>query len=86
MLVNDGVRSLAKSELAYTQLGGLWYQINAASLNLAQAGIQRSLHPVLWDPIAISILQVPVFALFGLLGLVMIYLGRKRHFSPAYYS
>jgi hypothetical protein len=45
--------------------GALWYQLDVSSLNLIQAITQRYLHPALWDPIIVTILQWPAWSLLG---------------------
>lgn len=79
-LTIDGTKSLASGEGQWiaTPLGEHWFKINAASLNASQAAIERHVHPWLWDPGIISLLQVPSFIFFGVLGLILFWLGRKR--------
>ena len=59
-------------------LGALWYSLNPASLNLVQAVVERYIWEPLWDPILLSVLQVPAALVFGVLGLVLIGLGFLR--------
>ena len=73
--VADGARSIAAGTLVTTALGKTWYSISPATLNLAQAGVERHVSPFLWDPVILSILQLPTWlpllvlgALFGLVG------------------
>ena len=49
-------------------LGRLWFQLDRASLNLAQAAIQRHVTPSLWDPVLVSVLRSPTWAAFAVLG------------------
>lgn len=77
-LVLDGVRSLAANEIVMKSLGATWFELDNASLNLAQAVIQRNVHPLLWDPVMQSILMMPAWLVAALIGLLFIYLGRKR--------
>ena len=51
--------------------GELWFRLHAYSLNLSQAVIQRYLHPSLWDPLLISALQWPTWALLGIPGVLL---------------
>ena len=55
---------------AVTALGKLWFSLHSSSLNGLQAGIQRFVSPYLWDPMISSVLQMPVWATFGALGLL----------------
>ena len=59
-------------------LGELWYGIDAASLNAAQAGIQRYVAPWLWEPGIVTILRWPGWLVFGVPGILAAILCRKR--------
>lgn len=56
-----------RDEVVITNLGEIWYAISPETLNLAQAGIQRGLHPAIWDPGVRLFLLLP-----GLLGFLII--------------
>jgi len=78
-LVYDGTRILADDgRLVFTSLGEHWYSIDPASLNTAQAGIERHVAPFLWDPIISTILLTPAWIVAGILG-ALIYLLGYRH-------
>ncbi|MGI9504925.1 MAG: hypothetical protein ACR2RE_17915 [Geminicoccaceae bacterium] len=51
--------------------GELWFKLNPYSLNLSQAVTQRYLHPGLWDPVIISVLQWPAWSLLGAPGAIL---------------
>ena len=74
----DVVDALAGGSFRMTALGSLWYGLDPGSLNLAQAVTQRYIHPALWDPVAITLLQWPATAVFAALGMVLLLLFRKR--------
>jgi len=59
-------------------LGELWYKIHAASLNGAQAGIQRYISPFLWEPVITTILLWPGWAVFGVPGAALTWVCRAR--------
>ncbi len=77
-LVLDGVRSLAADELVIKSLGATWFELDNASLNLAQAVIQRNVHPLVWDPVMQWILMLPAWLVAAAIGLALIFIGRKR--------
>ncbi len=56
----DGARIFASSSFVFTPLGETWFKIDQAlgtlTLNTLQALIQRYVHPVLWDPVFVTIL------------------------------
>ena len=41
--------------------GAVWYQEHSDTLNLSQAVTQRYILPFLWDPIAVTVLNWPVW-------------------------
>ena len=77
-LVIDVTRTLAADALVMTRLGEHWFQFHAESLNASQAGIQRHVHPALWDPVIVWLLQTPTWLVFALLGLLLFWIGRRR--------
>ena len=85
-LTIDGTKSLASGEGQWvlTPLGEHWFNLHAASLNTLQAAIERNVSPILWDPVVVSLLQVPTWVFFGVLGLLMYWLGRHRHHLDVY--
>ncbi|WP_136657829.1 hypothetical protein [Nitratireductor sp. XY-223] len=80
--VVDTIRSVAASEVVITPLGASWYSISPDTLNLAQAVIQRNLHPYIWDPVVQWILLQPTWAVFIVLALFF-YLIAWRKPRPA---
>ena len=70
----------------FEQAGGeYWFTVDSESLNLAQAVIQRYLHPAVWDPFLVNILLWPlagslglIMAVFAVPGVLMVTLFRRR--------
>jgi hypothetical protein len=59
-------------------LGQLWFDLDRSSLNLAQAVVQRYIHPFLWDPIIVTVLLWWAFAVLMVLGLLILSLSGRR--------
>lgn len=62
-------------------LGELWFKLDAGSLNLVQAVIERYIWPPLWEFVASPILRTPAvvaFAAPAALFLVLCFLRRLR--------
>jgi ABC-type Fe3+ transport system permease subunit len=78
VLVRDVLVWIDTKQWAPIALGQLWYQLNRSSLNLAQAVIQRYIHPFLWDPIIVTILLSWAFAVLMILGVLLLAVFRKR--------
>ena len=75
----------ATSGMALTQpLGQIWFTLDASSLNLAQATIERGIWPPLWQSGVLPLLQQPgLYVALGALGVAVVLLllargGRKR--------
>ena len=63
--------SLERSGYRVIAAGELWFRLHPYSLNLSQAVVQRYIHPGLWDPLIVSILQWPFWSIFGAPGAVL---------------
>jgi hypothetical protein len=72
-VANDGWKMIA--------LGELWFTLDAQSLSVSQAGIQRYVAPWLWEPVITTILLWPGWAVFGVPALLLLWFGRKRSSS-----
>jgi len=55
----------------------LWYTLSPGSLSIVQIRMEN-LIPILWDPVLISIMVLPAWAIFGIPGCIMIALFRPR--------
>lgn len=75
--VMDGARSLADQHLALTPMGAALGRVFPTKMaNLPT--LARKLHPLLWDPVLLSILYVPAFLDLAVLGLVVMVISRPR--------
>ena len=79
--VAEIVRSLEAGGWMPLAAGYVWYDLDRGSLNLVQAVTQRYLLPELWDPVAVTLLQLPLWLLLAVPGLLLWLLGRRRQ-SP----
>lgn len=76
--VMDITKSIAASKLVFTPLFEAWTRIGEASLKAAQASVEAYIHPLLWDPVLVWILQWPSWLIFAILAFVFLALGRRR--------
>jgi hypothetical protein len=70
--------SAAKGALAMTSLGEHWSALAPATLNAAQGAAARYLHPAVWQMLIQKLLLLPTSVVFGVLGLLLAYAGRRR--------
>lgn len=60
-------------------LGQQWVEFfGFSSLQSIQVGLERYVHPFLWNPIMQSVFEAPAWLPFIVLGLVIILLARRR--------
>jgi hypothetical protein len=78
LVVYDGTKSIAANGLHFTSVRMLWELVNAASLAKLQPLISPYAHGFLWDPVMLGVLAAPSWCLLGVLGIVLILLGRKK--------
>ena len=77
-LVIDGTKSIAAGVLTVTELGRYWNDIHSTSLQLLQPAIERHVAQWLWNPVVLNIITAPAWLVLGILGAVLMLIGRKR--------
>lgn len=75
-VVVDGTRSIAARELVWTDLGTSIGQISEDAAHAVQAASEKSSD--LGD-VLILLLAQPTAVLFGILGVLLLLIGRRRH-------
>ena len=78
LLIYDGTKSIAGNNLYLTSVRELWDLINAGSLAELKPLIQPYANGVLWDPVMLTLLAAPSWSVFGVLGIILVLLGRKK--------
>ncbi len=76
-VVYDGTKSIAGNALFLTKVEDVWSNVHQASL-LALKPTLESYSTMLWDPVMTTLLEQPVALALGVLGAVLLLLGRKR--------
>jgi hypothetical protein len=78
-LVADATPALEGSRpFAATSVIGYWQELAPASLAAARSVVSARTFPWVWDPVVMSVLDLPTPVLFGLLAIVCGFLGRRR--------
>lgn len=77
MAVLDATRSIAASALVMTPLATSWSAASPETLGEVETFVRQRLDPLLWDPVATSILALPGFAVFAGLALLLYAIGRR---------
>lgn len=76
-LVYDGARWVADQSLRFTQFGQFWNDINQSSQQAFRIWVE-SKEPWLWTSVVKVILDQPVFAVLGVVGILLLLLFRRR--------
>jgi hypothetical protein len=79
-LVFDSTRMLpgGGSGIGVTSLGEHWGKLAPSTLKSAQTAVQRYSHPLVWDALIGTVLRLPTWIVFGLVGALFAYAGRRR--------
>lgn len=78
-LVSDITRASAgDASFTATSIAKHWAGVAPASLQSAKAVVSRAAHPLVWDPLVTSLINLPAFVLFGVLALICGVAGRRR--------
>lgn len=78
VLVRDVMMWIDAGAFAFVTVGELWFTLHNPSLNLIQAVTQRYILPELWDPVIVTILLWPAVPVLAVLGVVFMWLFRRR--------
>jgi len=77
-VVYDGIRTISDGTLLITKTGALWNTIHDGSLRMLQALVEQKLGPEAWQIGVAPVLDQPASAIFCVLGVLLIILGRKK--------
>ena len=77
-LVREVAMAMGEAGHSFIPLGQLWFEIDAASLNMLQACIQRRISPGLWEDVIQPFLTWPAWPVLIVTGLILILIGRVR--------
>lgn len=76
-LVYDGARWVADQRLQFTQFGQFWNDLHQSSQQAFRTWVEAKA-PWLWTSVIRLILDQPVFAVLGALGILLMILFRPR--------
>ncbi len=76
-MVYDGARWVADQTLRFTRFGQFWNDIHQASQQAFRTWVEANA-PWLWNSVIRVILDQPVFAVMGVLGILLMLVFRPR--------
>jgi len=78
LIVIDGTKSLGANTIITTTLGDTWTGLNASSLAAVKGFIDTRFFGPLLEPLLTALLASPGFAVLGIPGIALTYIGRPR--------
>jgi hypothetical protein len=75
--VVDATRSIANGAVAFTPFGEIAYGLFRDRYLLLQPGIERNLHPSVWQYVVLPVTLAPAGLVAFLVGLLLLWLGRR---------
>ncbi len=76
--ISDLTRSSTTGGMVVTSTLIHWKTFAPQSLAAFTSFVQRTLHPLVWDPVLVRLLILPAWVAIGALGLTCAVLGRKK--------
>jgi len=76
-LVYDGAGWVANGALNSMQVQELWSNVHQSSLQSLRPTVEH-VAGWLWNPVMMVLLEQPVWLVFGIIGAILILLGRKK--------
>jgi hypothetical protein len=77
-LVGDFTRAGTGGSFAGTSILAYWKTLSPQSLASAATTVQKSVHPLAWDPVVVRILILPAWLVLGAIAVLCGVLGRKK--------
>jgi hypothetical protein len=78
-LVVDATKSLgAGGEIVVTPLAQQWQNLAPESFAASKSWVNETAGAGFWDAAALPILSLPAWAIFGVLGILLYWLGQRR--------
>ncbi len=62
-----------------TTIARQWQTFAPSSMQAAKAAVTKATHPLVWDPLILRPISLPLFVLFGAMSVLAGYAGRRRH-------
>jgi hypothetical protein len=78
LVIYDGMKSIVGNRLLLTSSQTLWELVNAGGLAKVRPLVEPYAGGLLWDPVMVSLLATPAWALLGVIGIILLLCGRRK--------
>jgi hypothetical protein len=76
-LVIDGTRSIVNNSISFASLAGMINALVPGGISGLQEKVIAQIHPLLWDPVLLHVVQLPASVTAFFLGAFLLWLGQK---------
>jgi hypothetical protein len=77
-LVIDATGSIANGQATFTPLGEVGQSLFPGSFGQLEPAVSRNAHPIVWDPVLVTLFKLPAAITGFALGALFLWLGRRR--------
>lgn len=78
-LIYDGTKSIAdRTGFFITQTDEIWRALHQTSRDQLQPFLTERIGDWAWDPVATTVLEQPIWLVLGVIGIILILLGRRK--------
>ncbi len=84
--VIDGARSIAASRLVFMPFMEAWSAVHAGSIETLRRAVEENLSHWMWESVVLRFFTAPLWMVLGVLGILLILIGRRRSRSIGYSS
>ena len=74
----DIIKSIYLNKISHTTIGEHWFLFDKNTIILTQSITQRFIHHKLWDPVILSIIQIPTWSFFLIILIILHFTTRKK--------
>jgi hypothetical protein len=76
-LVIDGTRSIVNNSLSFASVASMIDALVSGGISGLQEKVTSQVHPLLWDPVLVHLVQLPASVTGFFLGAFLLWLGQK---------
>ncbi|HEY0567016.1 MAG TPA: hypothetical protein VGD13_02625 [Xanthobacteraceae bacterium] len=77
-LIYDGTKSIAANRFYITKVLDTWNAVHFSSLQALQPLIEQRIGSWAWEKVMPPVLNAPTWVMLGVIGILLILLGRKK--------
>lgn len=77
-LIYDGAKWIADRVVHFTSVREAWNMVASSDPGIFRPAVEHAVGPWAWDPVITTLLRQPTWLVLGIIGALLILLGRRR--------